>query len=538
MDDWTFGRGGGVRLGRPDRGGWVDEGATGVDWERVEDEENGGALIVVTLHEPEAGLWTVEANGAGLDEAAVEPLVAAGAAVPMLAVALAGIGDTPSPATGGTVAARVIAPDGGETSVHITDDGQQADGPAADGLHGLLSEDFATPGIHHATFRFNGTHPNGGMAVRRLARGSFTRAAPGGFIAEILGHRTVDADDDGYPEAVVVDVRVDVTEPGDFSLAGTLAEEDGGGSFDAVTEFRRSEAGAGVVNLVFDKRGLPMGRECGPFGFRELRLIRAEGEREWLHDYPASATTVNARLFNGFSRHLRVSGDLAMGWVKTGQSTTRTLRIHNDGWQAMLIGGLNLPDGFTGDFEGEIPAGGMQEVEVTFTPAAAGCFGGGFELISNANGGTVEQTWSGTGYDGILLDDWLAAGGVAEVDRGPLADPNGDGVPNLLAYLFNIPPVGGGPGDHSTALPTPRMGEDEAGRYLALRYRHHRRAEQLTVTLEACADPAAGPWQAITPDAIIDLGPDPATGDPIREFRMRITDQKGFVRLAVKLAQP
>lgn len=539
-----------VRL-RVAGGTWISEGGPSVDWEIV--DEGARRLLMITLHEPQPGLWEIELDSTELAaasevavavmeeggpafEAIAANLVATGEAVPLRATAVWDDGLGTTAVTGGTVEATVIVPDGTEAIRTLPDDGLNGDEATDDGIHGLLADEFPEPGNYEVLLRYSGSHPNGGEAFRRLARASFTRSAPGGFITEILGYHMEDADGNGYPEAIIFDIRVDVTEPGDFSLSGTLVEADGSASFQAVTEFHREEAGAGVVNLVFDQRGLPMGRESGPFVFSQLRLVRAEGAREWLHDYPATDYTVSTRMFNGYSRHLRVSGDFNMGWVKVGQSATRTLRIHNDGWQTMVIGGLELPDWFAGNFEGEIPPGAFQEVEVTFTPPSVGSFGSGFEVFSDANAGSVEAAWSGIGYDGILLDDWLADEGVAEGDRGPLDDPNGDGVPNLLSYLFNLPPgVGGHAAAREHAMPQPQLGEDEGGRYLALRYRHNRNAERLSVVLEACESLEAEDWQTITPDQVLDVGVDPETGDPIREMRVRVGEQpRKFIRLVVR----
>lgn len=129
-------------------------------------------------------------------------------------------------------------------------------------------------------------------------------------------------------------------------------------------------------------------------------------------------------MFNRYSRSLRVSGDFNFGWVKVGKTVTRTLSIHNDGWAPLLVGGITMPTGFTGDYQGEIEAGSLQEVEINFSPASTASFGGRFEIASDANTGTMEAVWAGTGYEGLLLDDWLADAGIPQAQRGPLDDPD------------------------------------------------------------------------------------------------------------------
>lgn len=202
----------------------------------------------------------------------------------------------------------------------------------------------------------------------------------------------------------------------------------------------------------------------------------------------------------------------------------------------MIIGGITLPTGFTGDFQGEIEPGAYQDVEVTFAPGAAGDYGGGLEVASDANAGAmVNAQWTGKGYTGVLFSDWLADQAVPAEERGPLDDSNGDGVPNLLAYFFNVPANGLLTAADRAAMPTARHGKDEIGSYLAIRYRHNRDAELVTVALETSPDLSPGSWVAVTPDAVIEQPDDPVTGDYIREVRLRTVGNqtKKFARLKV-----
>lgn len=98
------------------------------------------------------------------------------------------------------------------------------------------------------------------------------------------------------------------------------------------------------------------------------------------------------------TRVLTLSGDLAFGEVEIGQSTSRTLIIGNSGNAALSVSGIGYPSGFSGDWSGgTIPAGGNQNIIVTFTPTALQNYGGGIVVASNATSGSPNRSISGTG---------------------------------------------------------------------------------------------------------------------------------------------
>jgi len=533
----------GLRLAKPS-GIFIAGPEPGVTWETFDNPESGERIVTVTVDSPEVGTWGVEFNGGAISapadcsfsvqedsalglQSTTSALVNTGAPVLLLAgVTL----NNPPPATAvtqGTVTAEVTAPDGTTTNLALTDSGVEGDGAAGDGTHGLSASGFGAPGLYNVLLRFDGTHPTNSQPVRRVVQTSFQRSSGVGFIAGISGFRTVDADDDGYPEAIILDVPVEVAVAGAFKLAGSLSEVGGDGTVNAVTDFERSASGGGMVNLVFDVRGLPQGRESGPFEVSELRLIRNDGDREWLHDYPPGYE-VDARLRNTFSRVIRLSGDLNFGSVRTGQSVTRTLRIHNDGWQAMDVSALTLGGALTGEFRGVVEPGEYAEVPIEFAPTTTGDQSGSVQVASNANDGAGTAPWTGSGFDSVALVDWLAGRGVPPEQRGPSDDPNGDGLPNILAYLFNVAPIGELSQSDRKALPQTSMGEDANGRYLALRYRHNTDATGLTVGLQGRERLDDGTWMPQAPDETVNAGTDPQTGDPIKEMRVRIGGQQSL----------
>jgi hypothetical protein len=83
------------------------------------------------------------------------------------------------------------------------------------------------------------------------------------------------------------------------------------------------------------------------------------------------------------SRLIEVTGDLTFGTQLAGSQTTRTLRIANKGGDTVTVTGIDLPPGFSGAFSGDIPRGGVQEVEVTFSPTAPTTYFGHIEVRGN-----------------------------------------------------------------------------------------------------------------------------------------------------------
>jgi len=92
-----------------------------------------------------------------------------------------------------------------------------------------------------------------------------------------------------------------------------------------------------------------------------------------------------------------LSGNLAFGSVMTGTTATATLSIGNSGNTNLMVSGIGYPTGFSGAFSGTIPAGGSQNVTVTFAPTAVTSYGGTITVTSDATSGADTIAASGTG---------------------------------------------------------------------------------------------------------------------------------------------
>lgn len=99
----------------------------------------------------------------------------------------------------------------------------------------------------------------------------------------------------------------------------------------------------------------------------------------------------------GSTRVPALSGVLAFGRVKKGESITSALVIENRGNSTLTVSGVSLPAGFSGGFSGTIAAGARQAVNITFSPTAAQTYGGLLTVNSNATSGTSSIAVSGSG---------------------------------------------------------------------------------------------------------------------------------------------
>lgn len=133
----------------------------------------------------------------------------------------------------------------------------------------------------------------------------------------------------------------------------------------------------------------------------------------------------------------------------------------------------------------------------------------------------------------ITLEDWLTYRGVPGPERGASRDANGDGWPNLLAYILNIHPVQGLRADDVHAEPRYTLETGEGGqRFLAIEFRVNRHAVGVNVVPEQAFALDADSWGEPVHGELVALGPDPVTHDP--RYRMLIPAE-GAERLFVRL---
>ena len=104
---------------------------------------------------------------------------------------------------------------------------------------------------------------------------------------------------------------------------------------------------------------------------------------------------------------VRVFGSMAFGDVGLGQNVVNKLTIANDGTAPLKYTGITVSGGVASVLaaspqSGQVPPGGLLDVHVRFTPAAAQSYAGTFAIDSDATSGTGTIAFSGRGtLDGI-----------------------------------------------------------------------------------------------------------------------------------------
>lgn len=185
------------------------------------------------------------------------------------------------------------------------------------------------------------------------------------------------------------------------------------------------------------------------------------------------------------------------GGVLPGTPVTRTFRIKNIG-DATLTGVVATIDGTnSADFvRTVIPAtsvapGGFTTLTVRFTPSTTGDHAAMLHLVSNdGDENPFDINLTGEGLTGN--QDWeqqFFGTTDGSGDAAPTADPNQNGISNLLEYALGGDPVGGGTGQEIlpklSINPTAHCAEFSLTRYLD--------RDDLILTVQA-TDSLPGPW--------------------------------------------
>lgn len=548
---WT-GTGTTFRISTPDGRDLGPESAgvePGLGYTESHDPSSGAMLAAYEITNAPTGEWAMALNASAAPAATDYSVHASDAShlglVPMTsarvgygqdvllraAIATSDPGDTNAPPTG-AMTARITAPDGAGTDVALLDDGAHGDDGAGDGIYGAIVPAPALPGDHRAIYRFTGSRAGAGLDMQRAAEAPITVGEGAGYVAGEVTARRVNIGDTGLTDMIEIECQVAVAAAGDYALSGVIEDRERGIELRAARPFARDSAGAATVMLHFARHQLPPGETYGPFVLKGLHLFRRGEADAWL-DTHESPMEIAATLENTEPRLIYLAGDLAFGDLPAGQSLDRQMTIHNHGYEPLDVSGLSAPPGFTAAFSGVIEADSSQAVTVTFAPTAEQTYSGILSAAANASAGSAALPVSGNGVPTpIGLDEWLASFGVPPGSRDPADDPNADGVPNLLAYLFRIDPMASGVGGDPGALPRIGGASEGGRRYLVLTYRRNRNASEVTEEIQISATLAPGSWLPATPASTEVIGTDPATGDPVVRAKVDVTGMaKAFLRI-------
>ncbi len=130
------------------------------------------------------------------------------------------------------------------------------------------------------------------------------------------------------------------------------------------------------------------------------------------------------------TRVIELQGDLDYGNIPVGDTVSRPLTIRNQGNSPLTVTGISLPLGFSGNWSGQIPAGGSQVVDLIFGPEAQEVYLGQVQVASDKTSGINTRSISGTG---VITQIGLQNG----VTAGPFS-----GLAGSLSYFYIDLPSG------------------------------------------------------------------------------------------------
>ena len=168
-----------------------------------------------------------------------------------------------------------------------------------------------------------------------------------------------------------------------------------------------------------------------------------------------------------------------------GGSIARTFTVRNSGSDPLTLGAVGVVgSGFSVTIQpsANVPASGVTMFVITFAPTVAGAATGTVTFTTNdANEGTY--TFTTTGLALSPIESWRLThfGAITNTGNGAdLADPDGDGLRNLVEYGFSLDP--------SAPSADGAIGGVNVGGYLQIQFTRNTGRTDLTYTVEASSD--------------------------------------------------
>ncbi|MCP4544403.1 MAG: PKD domain-containing protein [Chloroflexi bacterium] len=174
-----------------------------------------------------------------------------------------------TPVSGASVQAQVTRLDGGEGGISLRDDGLAPDDTAGDGIYSGTYTDTTAGGFYYVLAEASGTYT---QAYHRTAQAVFAVAADSATLDSVYADRPNDDNGDGLYEYLDLDVGVNVTQLGDFTLAAVL--QDAGGQYiDLANATVYSATEAMTLTLRFDGEAIRDSELDGPYTVTEMLLL-------------------------------------------------------------------------------------------------------------------------------------------------------------------------------------------------------------------------------------------------------------------------
>ena len=234
--------------------------------------EQGYIQEVYVIDSPEVGAWSANLSCAGGGTTGAQWIFAATEASELgitgttayfqpagNALLSAAVSDGSQPFSGALVYADVRRPDETTDRVYLYDDGIHQDGAAGDGTYANLYTQCTTPGGYNARYTATGANSHG-HTFSRISGGSFqTNPQTATLSATYSDH----GEDTGPPagiEKIIVDVGVQVSAVGKYSVSAKLANSEGAELSATASGSAELAVGSATLSLPFDTEPL---RTCG-----------------------------------------------------------------------------------------------------------------------------------------------------------------------------------------------------------------------------------------------------------------------------------
>ncbi len=131
------------------------------------------------------------------------------------------------------------------------------------------------------------------------------------------------------------------------------------------------------------------------------------------------------------------------------------------------------------------------------TPTTPGVYGGVQVTASNGTAPNATQTFSLTVVD--TVGHYLAAAGLSGANASPAADPDGDGLTNLMEYALHLNPTQPDAGSNGVPETQATLRNYSGTNYLSIRFTRVPLATDITYIVESSPDLAA--WTAVATGA-------------------------------------
>jgi len=172
--------------------------------------------------------------------------------------------------TGASVQAEASRPDGATEIIVLLDDGAHNDGAADDGVYGGQYSGTTVGGYYGVIATASGSYAS--QDYQRSAQAIFAVSPGTASLSGTYSDQAEDADSNGLYEYLVVQMGLDVTQAGDYSLAAVL-EGTGDQYIDhAITDVTLG-AGSQVVTLRFDGDAIRGSGLDGPYTVTQVLLM-------------------------------------------------------------------------------------------------------------------------------------------------------------------------------------------------------------------------------------------------------------------------